>query len=67
VDEEDTGNSGPESDETMTESQREWATWSASGYRKAFQPRSVLRIEFFVALLLVAIVVGLIWAAKHHP
>ena len=49
------------------EDRREWASWSTSGYRKAFQPRSVLRVEFFVVLLLVAIVIGLIWAAKHHP
>jgi len=27
----------------------------------------VPRVEFFVALALVAIVIGLIWAAKHHP
>ena len=58
---------GPERmDDERDEDRREWATWSASGYRKAFQPRSVLRIEFFVALMLVAIVIGLIWAAKHH-
>lgn len=49
------------------EDRREWAIWSASGYRKAFQPRSVRRVEFFFALLLVAIVIGLIWAAKHYP
>jgi hypothetical protein len=67
VDEEDAGSTSSASRDSMTESQHEWATWSASGYRKAFQPRGVLRIEFFVVLLLIAIVVGLIWAARHYP
>lgn len=68
VDEDDLGGSDSSGDDsTRTESQREWATWSDSGYRKVFQPRSVLRVEFFVVVLLVAVVIGLIWAAKQHP
>jgi hypothetical protein len=29
-------------DRYRTESQREWARWAAHGYRKQYQPRSVL-------------------------
>jgi len=32
----------PELDPYRTESQREWARWAAHGYRKQYQPRSVL-------------------------
>jgi hypothetical protein len=34
--------------------QQEWARWAASGYRKRFQPRSVLRIGLIWSFLLVA-------------
>ena len=29
-------------DDVRTESQKEWANWAARGYRKRYQPRSVL-------------------------
>ena len=29
-------------EDVRTESQKEWANWSAHGYRKRYQPRSVL-------------------------
>jgi hypothetical protein len=31
-----------ELDDVRTESQKEWANWAAHGYRKRYQPRSVL-------------------------
>jgi hypothetical protein len=31
-----------EDDDVRTESQQEWANWAAHGYRKRYQPRSVL-------------------------
>jgi hypothetical protein len=31
-----------EPDDDRTEAQREWAAWAAHGYRKLYQPRSVL-------------------------
>ena len=31
-----------EPDDDRTETQREWAAWAAHGYRKLYQPRSVL-------------------------
>jgi hypothetical protein len=33
------GDPGPD---LRTEAQREWADWAAHGYRKRFQPRSML-------------------------
>jgi hypothetical protein len=29
-------------DDVRTESQKEWANWAAHGYRKRYQPRSML-------------------------
>ena len=45
-------------DDARTESQKEWANWAAHGYRKLYQPRSVLWfggifVTLFVAGLLV--------------
>ena len=44
-------------DDVRTESQKEWANWSAHGYRKLYQPRSVLWFgaifcALFITLLL---------------
>jgi hypothetical protein len=45
-------------DDVRTESQKEWANWAAHGYRKRYQPRSMLWFGgiftfLFIALLLV--------------
>lgn len=45
-------------DDIRTESQKEWANWAAHGYRKRYQPRSVLWaggvfFTLFIAFLLV--------------
>ena len=45
-------------DDVRTESQKEWANWAAHGYRKRYQPRSVLWFggifcTLFIAFLLV--------------
>jgi hypothetical protein len=44
-------------DDVRTESQKEWADWAAHGYRKLYQPRSMLWFggtfcTLFIALLL---------------
>ena len=44
-------------DDVRTESQKEWANWAAHGYRKLYQPRSMLWFggifcTLFIALLL---------------
>jgi hypothetical protein len=48
-------------DDTRTDNQREWADWSAGGYRKFNQPRSVLRIAALGSLFLIACVLALLW------
>ena len=45
-------------DHVRTESQKEWANWATHGYRKLYQPRSMLWFggifcTLFIALLLV--------------
>jgi len=50
----------PDGNDGRTESQREWAAWAAHGYRKLYQPRSMLLagLVFFVgfAVFLVLVV-----------
>ena len=50
-------------DDTRTDDQREWADWSAQGYRKFNQPRSVLRIESVAVVLVIGVLLALIWLA----
>ena len=50
-------------DDDRTEAQREWAEWAAHGYRKRYQPRSVL---LFGGIFLVLFGVGfliVVWLA----
>ena len=45
-------------EDVRTESQKEWANWAAHGYRKRYQPRSVLWFGgIFCALLIVFLLV----------
>jgi len=49
---------GVDDDDVRTESQEEWANWAAHGYRKLYQPRSMLWLggifcTLFIAFLLV--------------
>jgi hypothetical protein len=44
---------------------KEWATWSAHNYAKAYQPRWVLWAGFVVSLAVAAIVIALIFIASH--
>jgi hypothetical protein len=41
-------------DDVRTESQKEWANWAAHGYRKLYQPRSVLLFGGIFCTLLIA-------------
>jgi hypothetical protein len=41
-------------DDVRTESQKEWANWAAHGYRKLYQPRSLLWFGGIFCTLLVA-------------
>jgi len=52
-------------DDVRTESQKEWANWAAHGYRKLYQPRSMLWFGgIFSALLFVGLLV-IFWLAAH--
>jgi hypothetical protein len=44
-------------DVRRTRSQQEWADWSAHGYRKAYQPRSML---WFGGIFCTLLIVGLL-------
>jgi len=42
-------------DDVQSESQKEWANWAAHGYRKLYQPRSVLWFGGIFCSLLIAV------------
>jgi hypothetical protein len=48
-----------------TESQQEWADWAAHGYRKQYQPRSVLRAGLVFSVLLAGLLLTVFWLAFH--
>jgi hypothetical protein len=48
-----------------TESQKEWADWSAHGYRKLYMPQSVRRIFFVCTLILVVLLLVVFWLAAQ--
>jgi len=52
-------------DDVRTESQREWANWAAHGYRKLYQPRSVLRFGLVFSVVLAALLLTVFWFAAH--
>jgi hypothetical protein len=52
-------------EDIRTESQKEWANWAAHGYRKLYQPRSML---WFGGIFFTIFGVGLFvifWLAAH--
>jgi hypothetical protein len=49
-----------------TESQKEWAGWAARGYRKMYQPRSMLRFGAVVYSLLIVGLLAVFWLAFNH-
>jgi hypothetical protein len=54
-------------DDVRTESQKEWANWAAHGYRKRYQPRSMLWLGGVFTTLLVVGLLTVIWlAASGH-
>jgi hypothetical protein len=54
-------------DDVRTESQKEWANWAAHGYRKLYQPRSMLWLGGVFTTLLVVGLLTVIWlAASGH-
>jgi hypothetical protein len=54
----------PDEDAFRTETQRQWADWAAHGYRKLYQPRSMLWFGgIFFAIFSVGLIV-LFWLAS---
>ena len=51
--------------DVRTEAQKEWADWSAHGYRKLYQPRSVLLFGFVVSVLLIGGLMTVFWLAAN--
>ena len=56
---------GEDDDSYLTRSQREWRDWSAHGYRKLYQPRSVLWLGGVSIALLIAGLVTIFVLAAH--
>ena len=48
-------------DDVRTESQKEWANWAAHGYRKRYQPRSVLWFGSIFFTLFIAFLLTIFW------
>jgi len=48
-----------------TRAQQEWADWAAHGYRKLYQPRSMLVAGFVFFLLLGALLITVVVLAAH--
>jgi hypothetical protein len=48
---------------TKTEEQHEWADWSAHGYRKLYQPRSMRRLGLALTGLLILGLLAIFWLA----
>jgi len=51
--------------DVRTEAQKEWADWSAHGYRKLYQPRSVLLFGFVVSVTLIGGLMTVFWLAAN--
>ena len=52
-------------DDVRTESQKEWANWAAHGYRKLYQPRSMLWFGGIFTTLLIVLL--LLVFTGHFP
>lgn len=51
---------------SKTDARKEWAAWSSHGYRKLYQPRSILRISLVPGVLLIADLFMVFWLAAHR-
>jgi hypothetical protein len=54
-----------EGDRYRTETQKEWAAWAAHGYRKLYQPRSILRFGLVWTVLFSAFFLTIVLLATH--
>ncbi len=51
--------------EAKTDAQKEWADWSAHGYRKRYQPRSILWFGSVFVALLIVVLLTVFWLAAN--
>ena len=52
-------------DRSETKTQKEWADWAEHGYRKQYQPRSILRFGAIFTILFIAFLVAVVlWATR---
>ena len=52
-------------DDIRTDSQKERANWAAHGYRKRYQPRSMLWFGGIFCTLFIAGLLTIFWLAAH--
>lgn len=52
-------------DPYRTESQKQWKAWADHGYRKRYQPRSMLRLGGILVTLLAAVLAVVFWLAAR--
>jgi hypothetical protein len=57
--------SDPDPDRLRTDTQKEWADWAAHGYRKQYQPRSMLWVGGIVVTVLIVGLGTVFWLAAH--
>jgi hypothetical protein len=51
-------------DDARTEARKEWANWAAHGYRKLYQPRSMLWFGGIFSILFAAGLIAIFWLAS---
>ena len=59
------GDDPSDDDRYLTDTQREWCDWSAHGYRKLYQPTSLLRLGGVFFVLVIVGLVALLYLAAH--
>ena len=59
------GDDPSDDDRYLTDTQREWRDWSAHGYRKLYQPTSLLRLGGVFFVLVIVGLVALLYLAAH--
>ena len=59
------GDDPSDDDRYLTDTQREWRDWSGHGYRKLYQPTSLLRLGGVFFVLVIVGLVALLYLAAH--
>jgi hypothetical protein len=59
------GSDPSDDDRYLTDAQRQWRDWSAHGYRKLYQPTSILWLGGVFFVVVIAGLVALFYLAAH--